>query len=348
MDELTLLRKVRNDVADPTTEALTAGRAALFNTINGVEPARQPRRRGVKIAGLSALGAGMLTVALVATNVVGFAGWRGGADPAAAEALHDAALATIETLDPVVGSGQFLRLATTAMGAAAIHSDGGRVRANYLWIVSDELYVPADRKDEWVWDRHPMELYGTFSPESKDAAETWFDTNPQTGELLRAPAGGFYGGTSDAGHGDLEDLPRDPAALLEHIHVVTEGQSNSPDDAAMTFILDRLQTGVVPADLRATFYNAAALIPGVTITESQATLDGRTGIAIGRDEPNIDRQEIIIDPETGMYIGQRRVTLVGYDEVPAGTVIGWSTVTATVVDSAPEGGTVNGNSEGNG
>jgi hypothetical protein len=33
-------------------------------------------------------------------------------------------------------------------------------------------------------------------------------------------------------------------------------------------------------------YKAAAGIPGVTITDKAATLDGRTGIAFGRDESN--------------------------------------------------------------
>jgi RNA polymerase sigma-70 factor (ECF subfamily) len=52
----------------------------------------------------------------------------------------------------------------------------------------------------------------------------------------------------------------------------------------LTFIGDLLRTGLVPADLRASLYKAAALIPGVTITDTQATLDGRTGIATGRVE----------------------------------------------------------------
>ena len=347
MDELTLLRKVRNDVADPTTEALTAGRAALFSRINGTEPARARRRRGIRIAGLSALGAGVLTVALVATNVVGLPGWRGGAEPAAAEVLHSAALAAIETSDPVVGPGQFLRVETTAVYSASV-ADGAN-RGTYLFLSRDELYIPANRDDDWVWLRHPSETYETFGPTSAALAEENSDANLGIEEeLLRAPAGGFYGGTRDAGYGDLNNLPRDPAELLNHIYLVTEGQSNSREDAAMVFILERLHTGEVPADLRAAFYGAAALIPGVTITENQATLDGRTGVAIGRDEANIDRQEIIIDPETGMYIGQRRVTLSGYDDVPAGTVVNWSTVTVSVVDSAPQGGTVYGNHEGNG
>ena len=340
MDELTLLRKVRNDVADPTAEALTAGRAALFNTIQGVEPARRPRRRGVKIAGLSALSAGVLTIALVATNVVGFAGWRGGAEPAAAEALHSAALATIKSSDPVVAPGQYLQVATSAVYSATGTIDSDR-RASYLFIVKEELYLPADRNDDWVWVRHPSDIYQTFGADSEEFAEASSNQRREVkDELLQAPAGEFYGGEASSGYGDLDGLPRDPAQLLNQIYVNTVGQGQSPDDAALVFIADRLSAGVVPADLRAAFYNAAALIPGVTITENQATLDGRTGVAIGREEG--ERQEIIIDPETGMYIGERRVTLSGFDGIPAGTVVSWSAVTTSVVDAAPGGGTVNG------
>lgn len=340
MDELTLLRRVRDDVADPTPEALTAGRAALLQRINGAEPAHTTRRRGIRIAGLSALGAGILTVALVATNVVGLAGWRGGADPAAADVLHSAALAAIENSDPVVGVGEYLQVSTTAVYSATAQTEEIE-RASYLFVTKDELYIPADREDDWVWVRHPSSTYQTFGPNSEAVAEATGDARLGVqDELLQAPAGGFYGGETGGGYGDLEGLPRDPLQLLNHIHLVTVGQGQSADDAALGFIADRLRTGVVPADLRAAFYNAAALIPGVSITENQATLDGRTGIAIGRNEG--DRQEIIIDPETGMFIGERRLTLTGFDDIPAGTVVGWSAVTTAVVNAAPQGGTVNG------
>lgn len=340
MDELTLLRKVRDHVADPTPEVLTRGRAALFERIGHTAPVRPPRRRGIRIGGLSALGAGLLTAALVATNVIGLAGWRGGAEPAAAEVLRSAALAAIETSDPVVAPGQYLLVATSAVySATSVEMDTGS--ASYLFQTKDELYIPANRDDDWIWVRHPSETYQTFGPKSEAAATANSDLTAQD-ELLQAPAGGFYGGQPGGGHGDLNDLPLDPVQLLNRIYLLTVGQGQSPDGQALVFIADRLRFGIVPADLRAAFYEAAALIPGVTIVESQATLDGRTGVAIGRDEGSMERQEIIIDPSTGLYIGERLVTLAGMNEIPSGTVVSWSAVTTSVTDSAPEGGTVNG------
>ncbi|WP_123704035.1 hypothetical protein [Rathayibacter sp. PhB127] len=95
--------------------------------------------------------------------------------------------------------------------------------------------------------------------------------------------------------------------------------------------------------MRASLYQAAALIPGVEFIEDQATLDGRTGTAIGRVETNANfRQDIIIDPDTGLFIGERTTQLTAEDGIPADTITGWSAVTTTVVPDAPAGGTQNG------
>ncbi len=340
MDELTLLRSVRSPEA-PTAGALARGRAALSERMLD-NPVPKPSRRGIRIASLSALGAAAIVTALVLTNVIGLAGWRGGAEPAAADALHSAARATIATSDPVVKEGEYLLVETTAVNLATIGANDGST-ASLLFKSEDELYVPADWNDDWIWSRHPSETYQTFGADSKAAVESAPSPHPGTAdELLQAPAGAFYGGEPTMSFGDLASLPRNPLQLLNHIYRVTLGAGPSPDGEALVYIADRLRTGVVPADLRAAFYEAAALIPGVTIVEDRATLDGRTGVAIGRDEGSTFRQEIIIDPTTGLFIGERTVTLVGFDEIPTGTIISWSAVTTSVTTSAPQGGTVNG------
>jgi hypothetical protein len=339
MDDLTLLRSIREPEA-PSPDALAQGRSALMDSMIA-KPVPRRSRRGIRLAGIGALGVGALVTALVLTNIVGFAGWRGGAEPAAAEVLHSAALAAIKSVDPRVGEGEFLLVATSAVYSAT--SQTATNTASYLFHIEDELYVPADRDDDWVWVRHPAETFQTFGPESEAAAGAVGDIHPGAqGELLQAPAGAFYGGASGGSYGDLKSLPREPVQLLNYIYRVTLGAGNSADGEALVFIADRLRTGAVPADLRAAFFEAAAMIPGVTLTEGRATLDGRTGVAIGRDEGTIDRQEIIIDPDTGLFIGERRVTLMALNEIPAGTVVAWSAVTTSVADSAPEGGTVNG------
>lgn len=88
MDELTLLRSTRDDTREPSSDALASGRAALMKKIGSdrraalagsrlsLTPPKNAlrRRQTVAWAGFSVLGAASLTVALVATNVLGLGG----------------------------------------------------------------------------------------------------------------------------------------------------------------------------------------------------------------------------------------------------------------------------------
>lgn len=352
MDELTLLRSTRSGI-EPPQAVLDRGRAALLERAAGtaspteVARTRHPARRRFAIGGLSTLGAAALVTGLVLTDVVGLAGWRGGADAAAAAVLEQASTAAITSVDPVLAAGQYLRVNTRA-----VHLSSGQVGdsvASYQYLADDTLYRPADPADDWVWVRGPQSVYATFGPASEEIADAWRravseSESFENGDLLRAPAGAFYGGPEYAGFDDLDALPRDPYRLLNYIYRATLGAGPSPDTEALVFIADRLRIGAVPADLRAAMYQAAALIPGVTFVDGQATLDGRTGVAIGRVEDAWGtRMEIIVDPATGEFIGEREVAVRDLDEdgepLLAGTVLSWTAVTTTVVDTAPAGGT---------
>ncbi|WP_101844593.1 CU044_5270 family protein [Zhihengliuella sp. ISTPL4] len=372
MDELTLLRSTRDDSRAPSAAALTRGRDALAERIGGemavalfshlgdntrFRPA-PTRRRTFAWAGFSMLGAAGLVAALVATDVLGVAEWNGGADPAAASALHSAALATMEVSDPAVGPGQYLFVRTDgAFGAVGtLEADAEKIRANNGNTVTegdvsmidgyhDELYVPADRDDDWVWiqcGRWPLQ---TFGPRSEAfASEQAVNFYPADSSVIRR----FPGGIGPDGHSlagyrtmtaarvDDDALPRDPAELLSKIHELNGTSGQSRDGQALEWITSALERGTAPAEFRAALYKAAALIPGVTITDQQATLNGTTGIAIGRFEPtNHVQYDIIIDPDTGRYIGEREVTLTAFASFPAGTTTSWTTVTTSVVDAAP-------------
>ncbi|MCS6558585.1 CU044_5270 family protein [Curtobacterium flaccumfaciens] len=345
MDELTLLRSVRNSEAAADADALARGRTKLLAHISAADdaPATAPssRRRSVvrrvRWFGGGSLVAGGVAAALVVGNVTGFAGLRGGADPAAADVLNDAASTTITTSDPVVGAGQYLEVATHAAAATqAVTADGS---ATYLASQDGQLYIPADTTSTWVWVREPEAVVKTFGAASKEAAA---DTPRAKGEYLRADGGSFYGAPAAVSPADLKELSRDPAALLRHIYTVTNGQGRSRDGEALVWIADTLRSGIVPADLRAALYKAAAGIPGVELTDKQANLEGQTGVAIGRTESDGTRHELIIDPTTGLMIGEREVATgkaaTGF-RVPDGTAVGWTAVTTAVVDTAPGKGT---------
>lgn len=346
MDELALLRKTRSE-GEPPKAALNRGRAALLERTAGTAAQRPTRRTSVRrrfaIGGLGSLGAAALVAGLVLADVAGLAGWRGGADPAAAAVLQEASKAAIKTVDPVLEPGQYLKVRTRGVHLAGV---GGDDVTYYQSLTDDTLYRPADLDDDWVWVRGPQSVYATFGPESKKVADRWSQeaASPdsfESGDLLRAEAGTFYQGEKYAGLDDLDGLPRDPQRLLDYIYRVTADADTSPETEAFVYIADRLRIGTVPADLRAAMYEAAALIPGVEFVDKRATLDGRTGVAIGRVEDSRGtRVEIIIDPATGEFIGDREVLIRDQDGIPAGTAQSWTSVTTSVVDSAPKGGTV--------
>ena len=161
---------------------------------------------------------------------------------------------------------------------------------------------------------------------------------------MRAAGGRFYDDTPPLALNarPLQDViataPRDPEELLEVVYDYqrAKGKGDTPYEEAFITIADTLKTGVIPADLRAALYQAAALIPGLTVVEGEATLDGRTGISLGMESSrNEVRQEIIIDPATGQLIGEREVLLEDSGGIPAGTATAWTAVTTSVVDSAP-------------
>lgn len=318
----------------PAAVQEAAGVDALSKVrLSGAPPELSATRSRRTRRWFTAAAAAAVVAALIGGDVVGLAAWRGGATAQAAEILNAAAQTAITTADPVVNPGQYLKIkSTNVWSTEAVQEDG----SSYQWLDTEkfEMYIPAKRTDEWVWQRSGRIPTTFFDAKAKEFV---LDQNIQPHpELLRAPNGAFYGSPGGWQATDLSTFPRDPYRLLNNIYKQTLGKGQSVDGEALVFIADLLRTGVVPADLRAALYKAAAMIPGVTITEGQANLDGRTGIAIGRLEESSDgRQEIIIDPKTGLMIGERVVLTQDYGVIPSGTAMTWTAVETSVSNTVP-------------
>jgi hypothetical protein len=353
MDELDLLRKLRSDTGDLDNDVRTAGRTALIERIEATpvgepsvaDPSEGRHRRHI-FTGLGIAAATGLAITLVFTDLVGLAGWRGGADPAAAAVLNRAA-EEMSFLDSDLDAGEYLLVKSNAVHVSSSQSEGGPL-IDYYARETSELYVPADRSDEWVWIRPHTELVEVITPGGEDAIKADFQrTLDEWGdepERLRAAGGAFYGSTRGGPWGGHANLPRDPYRLLNHIYRVTLGAGPSPDGEALVFIADTLRQGTAPADVRKALLQAATMIPGVTVVDEQANLDGVTGVAIGRLEDREGfRQELIIDPDTGRLIGERQV-VVGASGIglQPGDISQWSSIQTSIVSSAPAGGTPNG------
>lgn len=362
MDEIALLRRTRNDIPERSPAEVARGRAALFAAMDDesavlAHPADAAsarwalmsrgagRQRVVRWTDFSVLGATVVAFTLVAVNVVGIPGVDAGADPAAASVLESAATDTLEFSELTAAPGQYLLVRTDALYLAQGSAPGSERPAAFLENAHDELYVPADRADEWVWIRCVRSPAQTFGPESEAfAALVTEDQAGYDADIIRHfPAGitpggaavdGYWNGTTTSD--DYDALPRDPAQLLQTIYDINLDTGPSRDAKAFEWVATTLRQGTVPAEVRAAIYKALAEIPDVTITENSATLNGKKGVAIGRLEPSSNtRRDIIIDPTSGQFIGEREVILDGNVAVPASTVMASTAVTTEVVDSAP-------------
>jgi hypothetical protein len=128
----------------------------------------------------------------------------------------------------------------------------------------------------------------------------------------------------------LQRLPRDPQALLARLREDNPGSWFGPFNAAVT----ALRTALVPAELRAAFYQALTALPGVSVDEDAVNVDGRACVAIVHDAGRT-RTELMVDPADGQFAGERD-TLRSDSRcgLRAGTVISTTAVRTAVVDEA--------------
>ncbi len=239
----------------------------------------------------------------------------------AAGVLRAAAEQTMTFVDPVAKPGEYLLVHTHANWSVSSVDTSGNMstRMNAQTI---DVYVPGNRDDEWVLDRD----WGDLGPA------------PMPDGVIRAKDGHFYGGPwTPLSDEELAALPRDGRALYDHFNARYQGGSASRDEDNFVRITDLLRLGLVPADLRAGLYEALALIPGVTASE-QANFDGKTGIAIGRTEPLRagQRAEMIIDPGTGLVIGERSIMTYAAFGFGSNDVVGHTAIDYRIVNEAPQ------------
>lgn len=334
MDELSLLRSTRDTTSGPSASALAAGRAALVDRAADVERLRAVSTAPVPIVttsptprhsfrrGLTWSAVG-LTAAMTAVLVVGNLSLSA-QSAHAAEVLRGAATQATGLDDLVPGPGQYLRSSMHAnwmgCGSADGSPDGITCAMDEQFI---DVYMPADADDEWVMVRDWGDMQGV--------------TTNASVETIRVRDARFYGPGSQWAQAVADDIPTDGAAAYAWSDAQYIGGSASRAEDNFQRIAALLRTGLVPAAQRAALLDALAVIPGVTATEGVANLDGVEGVAIGRAEPLRagQRQEIIIDPGTGLVIGDRTVNGLAVFGFGPHEVVEHTAIETTVVDAAP-------------
>ncbi|MFT7839839.1 CU044_5270 family protein [Saccharothrix sp. BKS2] len=310
---------------------------------SGQWSARRPAGWSGRRLVVGAAAVGVLVAGALVAQTVPF----GGSAPASAEAvaaLDRAAAGAIGAVDEPVGPGRYRYVATRAWWMASASVDGrefARLAENLL-----ETWVPADPAGEWLLRRdvtgNQRWVLGT-EEEARAAGvptgNTWprggwpegderarcgdFDVEPE--RQCRVP-GSWSHPTAEWQAG----LPTDPDALLERLEDdIPDGRRH---DQLLVYVADALRSGLVGKDVRAALYRAMTGVPGLEVTDRQANVDGRIGTALGLDDGHV-RQEIIIDPATGRFIGERRTATSDADGYPPGTVLSFTSVETGVVDA---------------
>ncbi|MEU4424109.1 CU044_5270 family protein [Actinoplanes sp. NPDC024001] len=305
-------------------------RRVRVRVLSGLDQPTVTRRRWRPSLSLAAA-AVVLAAAVIVVVVRGAA--PHGAMVEVAQTLDTAADAQIRTVDEPVPAGRYRYIATHARAL------GQAPDAAVLFGSRSETWVPADPSGEWFQLRtdtgERTRLLGT--DEAIAAAGLDVVADP---ERLSGRCGAFYPDSGDLCTADgnwqspsatfLAGLPRDPRKLYDRLRDDTEGHGRDPDQEVLVYVADALRSGLLPAGLRAALYRALTHLPTLQITEQVATLDGHTGTALGVSAAGI-QEEIVIDPVTGAFIGERDRLTEDMAGIPAGTVIGFTTVRYAIV-----------------
>jgi hypothetical protein len=134
--------------------------------------------------------------------------------------------------------------------------------------------------------------------------EVWLPAS-QGSEGLAREDGETFGLSGGPPNSRYADLPTDPAALLEQVYADTRGQGNSPDGAAFDFLGEALRESLLPPQVAAAIYRAAAKIPGVVLVADSVDAEGRHGVAVARTDEFGERSEWIFNASTFEYLGER-------------------------------------------
>lgn len=263
------------------------------------------RRAGLVVA----VPVGVLLLSLVGANITVSA-----QSAAAASLLNSVAHTTVTFSDPIPGPGEYLLSHTHAdWPGYGVDAEGRTTVTRNPQVI--DIYVPADADAKWVIYREHNE---TGVAEITSGYDKLSNGGPWTTE-------------------DVDDIPLGGVEALAYFDAQYIGASASRDEDNFVRITDVLRTGLVSAPVRAALFEALALIPGVSSTADVANLDGRIGVAIGRTELLRlgMRQEIIIDPDTGLVIGERSLSTFAVFGFGFNEVVSLTAIETSVVDEAP-------------
>jgi hypothetical protein len=199
---------------------------------------------------------------------------------------------------------------------------------------SSRSYTPP-RPDQWIYIKrrnlHPSAIAKDKGHAPDVIDEIWLRADGKKMAEFNPFHGRVESWDQDNGYPDLAALPTDPEVLLSLLrdqitapptdprvpadgHAMPRPDMSDVDVDGVLFsrIAGILDQNLLPPDVTAALWRAAALVPGVTQATEPVRIDGRTAIAVGRVQDGWRFEQLLVDPDTYEYIGYRSVATKDY------------------------------------
>jgi len=362
MNELELFRDFGPEAADPTDARLAAVRMQLLAEFTGADsrnerqndpavrvhatPAKLRSRRRWRRPVLVAACVAALVAAGLIVPTLPFLG-RPVNTAVAAEFVRaaDAADRIVQAGGGATPAGKYRHIKTDSWAASSQGRPDDQPDGTTLTYLRHELrqvWVPANWHDTWLTRNSITAERKWIVGSEEDAVAAGDPARASTDPDLTGPCGSSWTGTNlCTAQGSwqtptqpwIAGLPTTADAMYDRLDNDSKGMGQSHESEMLVQATDALQTGLLPLSVAATLYRAMARIGGVEIIDTAVNLDGEVGTGFTVDGPVI-RQETIIDPTTGRFIGTRSTSLqedAGL-KLPAGTVMSYTAVHTEVVN----------------
>ncbi|MEU8119005.1 CU044_5270 family protein [Spirillospora sp. NPDC049024] len=258
---------------DPS-DAVDAGPSARRET--------ERRRRGLRLPGLSVR---LAAVGALAVTAVAGAGVLGGG-----EEEPPGPTPPVVSLSSVAEAAHVLDRA-----AAAAEKGHFRTPRPHQWIYTRMRLTTSANAGGVAWG----------GPYKTDTWDSWRRVDGKQDAALkdgRVQLG--YETVDSAAAARYDPLPSDPDALLRKV-----GAGGGGDELTYEILATILRESVHSPAQEAAIFRAIKRIPGVTLVEGKVDADGRPAIALGLTVDGWLHQEMLLDPRTYAYLGERAVTI---------------------------------------
>lgn len=293
MNDMDILREAWADCEPPADTARTTARAAVLARAEGREPAR---RRGIRLPrfGVRLVAVGAMAMAAAVTVTVVQTG--GGTDE------HGRPHSVIPGIPagPVANASQALERAALA--------------------AESRPFTPP-RPDQWIYIESTLRKGARPNgPVSRDPHKTLVERSwkradgkkSATVEDGKLVVSEMMPTTPPTDYASLIALPTDPSALLQRIYEDMGGLGETPEgrySTAYSMLSAVLRESVLPPKNEAAVFRAIKQIPGVTLVKGRVDAAGRQALGLGRVTEGWLHEELLLDPATYAYLGERSVAI---------------------------------------